>query len=104
MIASTPTPPYYAVIFSNTLRPAISGYAELAQAMEELARKQPGFLGFETARDTFGISVSYWQDKASIRAWKQNSQHLFAQDKGREEWYATFKVRICLVQNDYEFP
>jgi len=40
--------------------------------MLELASKQPGFLGFETARQEIGISVSYWSTPEAIKAWKEN--------------------------------
>ncbi|MEM9868519.1 MAG: antibiotic biosynthesis monooxygenase, partial [Bacteroidota bacterium] len=42
--------PYYAVIFTNTRTEGDDGYAEMAEEMERLAREQPGFLGFESAR------------------------------------------------------
>ena len=37
MIAVTPTPPYYAVIFTNELTSNTEGYEEMAQRMAELA-------------------------------------------------------------------
>jgi len=44
----------------------------------ELANKQPGFLGFESAREKTRISVSYWKDLSSICNWKKNTYHLLA--------------------------
>ena len=58
-IANTPTPPYYAVIFTSTLTEDHEGYEEMADRIYELAQEQPGYLGFETAREGLGISVSY---------------------------------------------
>jgi heme-degrading monooxygenase HmoA len=69
-IAATPPPPYYAVIFSSTLGVDTEAYEAAAQQMIELAKTQPGFLGIESARNTLGISVSYWADLASIQHWK----------------------------------
>jgi heme-degrading monooxygenase HmoA len=46
----TPQPPYYAVIFSSQRTSQDQGYADTAQRMVELAAKQPGFLGLESAR------------------------------------------------------
>ena len=71
--------------------------------MEQLAREQEGFLGIESARENLGITVSYWKDLESIKKWKMNEEHLAAQNKGREIWYNNYKVRICLVERDYEF-
>jgi len=102
-IAKTPAPPYYAVIFSSLRTQGDNGYGKMAEAMEQLARTQPGFLGIESARDGLGITVSYWKSLESIAAWKQNAQHLVAQRRGRELWYEEFKVRICRVERDYAF-
>ena len=72
-IAQTPEPPYYAVIFTSTRTDGDNGYEKMAQAMFDLASKQPGFLGFESAREGLGVTVSYWDSPESISAWQRNS-------------------------------
>ena len=42
--ATTPLPPYYAVIFTTVSTDDLEGYAETAERMLELAREQPGYL------------------------------------------------------------
>ena len=101
LLAKTPTPPYYAVIFTSVRTAGDNGYGEVADRMVTLAEQQPGFLGIESAREEVGITVSYWQDLDSIKQWKQNVEHLGAQKMGREQWYETFKVRIAKVERDY---
>jgi heme-degrading monooxygenase HmoA len=101
--ANTPIPPYYAVIFTSLRTEGDQGYATMATRMVELAQQQPGFLGAESARDGIGITVSYWQDLAAIKAWKANSEHLDAQRQGRATWYSGFKVRIAKVEREYGF-
>ena len=100
-IANTPRPPYYAVIFSNTLSENTEGYEATATRMVGLAQEAPGFLGIESVRDEMGVTVSYWRDLESIRSWKANVEHREAQKQGREQWYAGFKVRIAKVERDY---
>ncbi|SNS42348.1 Heme-degrading monooxygenase HmoA [Noviherbaspirillum humi] len=100
-IANTPAPPYYAVIFTSIRTDADQGYADMAARMVELAARQPGFLGMESVRQEVGITVSYWKDLESIRAWKANAEHLQAQQLGRSTWYSAFKTRICKVERDY---
>ncbi|MBL7979524.1 MAG: antibiotic biosynthesis monooxygenase [Bacteroidetes Order II. Incertae sedis bacterium] len=100
-IASTPAPPYYAVIFTSILDPTPAGYKETAERMVALAAEQSGFLGTESARDGLGITVSYWDSLAAIHAWKSHAEHLIAQEKGRKQWYSAYKTRICLVERDY---
>ena len=101
MIASTPPPPYYAVIFSSVRTEGDRDYGAMAERMATLAAGQPGYLGVESARDGLGITVSYWRDLASIRAWKANAEHLIAQQTGRSTWYADYRVRIARVERDY---
>jgi len=72
MIANTPKPPYYAVIFSSIRTEIDAGYSEMADLMMELASQQEGFLGVEGARNELGITVSYWNDVDSIKKWKSN--------------------------------
>ena len=95
--------PYYAVIFSSTQNKNIEGYAEMAEKMETLAKQQKGFIGIESARNEIGITVSYWETLEAIKNWKQQSEHLQAQLKGRQDWYSWYHVRICKVEREYEF-
>jgi heme-degrading monooxygenase HmoA len=104
--ASTPAPPYYAVIFTSQRTVPDDGYAATAEAMFELAKKQPGFLGAESARgpDGFSITAAYFRDEASIRAWKENTEHLAAQAKGKSGWYSRYQIRVAKVERAYTGP
>lgn len=106
MLASTPAPPYYAVIFSSQRRPGDQGYEAMAQRMVELAAQQPGYLGAESARgdDGFGITVSYWESEAAIAAWKANLEHQAAQEAGKAAWYAGYTLRVARVERAYGRP
>src|SRR3989338_7488971 len=98
MIAKTPQPPYYAVIFTTTRTAGDNGYGAMADRMVELAAEQEGFLGIDSAREDIGITVSYWESLDAIRKWKQNAEHLEAQRLGREKWYSDFMLRIAKVE------
>lgn len=95
--------PYYAVIFTSTQTENVEGYSEMAETMENLAKQQEGFLGIESAKSEVGITVSYWESLEAIKNWKQNSEHLIAQQKGRKQWYSWYNTRICKVEREYEF-
>ncbi len=103
MSVKTPNTPYYAVIFTSISKLINEEYSETARLMEELATQQTGFLGLEHAREQIGITVSYWQDLESIKRWKNQSQHIIAQDKGKNEWYKSYSIRICKVEKEYHF-
>ena len=93
----------YAVIFTPSRIKGDNGYAEMADRMEALARQQPGFVSVESARTPggTGITVSSWESLAAIRAWKQNAEHLLAQQQGKDIWYDDYRVRICRVEREY---
>ena len=101
--ANTPKPPYYAVIFTSIKINEDMGYSKMSKRMLELLSKQEGFLGFESAREELGITVSYWDSLDSIKKWKSNLEHKEAQRKGREIWYKEYKIRIAKVEQDYDF-
>lgn len=103
MIANTPEPPYFAVIFSSVLNEDTEEYQAVSLELEELAKENPGFLGFEAARSDLGIFISYWKDLDSIKEWKEVSAHRLAQTRGRKEWYQSFQVRIAKVERAYGF-
>jgi len=67
MIAQTPPPPYYAVIFTSKRTDNIEGYQQTANRMVELAQQQPGYLGHESAHEGIGITVSYWNSLEAIK-------------------------------------
>ncbi len=101
MIASTPQPPYYAVIFTSVKTTETGGYDAMAEKMYLMAKEQPGYLGAESARNEVGITVSYWRSLEDIRNWKQQADHLIAQHLGKTKWYEQYKTRIALVERDY---
>lgn len=105
MIAQTLQTPYYAVIFTSILRDDIDKeeYSKTASRMIELAKEQKGFLGVESVREEVGITVSYWKNVESIKAWKHQSEHSLAREMGRKEFYKAFKTRIAKVEKDYDF-
>lgn len=105
--STPPKPPYYAVVFaSDRTADDEEGYQAAAERMEALARAMPGFLGIDTVRgaDGHGITVSYWDNEASIRAWQQQAEHRAAQQMGRERWYSRYELRVCRVERAWEFP
>jgi heme-degrading monooxygenase HmoA len=100
MFASTPTPPYYAVIFTSVRTDEEGGYKETEDFLENLVKGQPGFLGMESVRNELGITVCYWADLESVKNWAQNPDHQQAQKKGQETWYKDYRVRVCKVERE----
>lgn len=106
--ASTPKPPYYAVIFSAQHTPHNAHgddavYNTAAARMGELVGRQPGFLGVEYSNeaDGFEITVVYFDTEENIRAWKNNPEHLAAQRQGRKAWFEHYEIRVAKVERVY---
>ena len=78
----------------------------MADHMVELGSGMPGFLGIDSVRDAsgLGITVSYWQDEASIAAWRAHGEHTVAQDLGMRQWYAHYDVHVAKVERSYSGP
>ena len=94
-----------AVIFSSRRTPAHDDeYAAMAARMDGLARQQPGFVEIMSVRDPVtreGVTVSFFADEASARAWKQHPDHLEAQRLGREQFYEEYRVWVADVTRSY---
>ena len=80
-----------------------AGYAAAAAAMNALAAEQPGYRGMESVRDAAGtgITVSYWADDASAKAWRDHPEHSRIRAAGRGVWYARYEITVATVTRDY---
>ncbi|MGB5302456.1 MAG: antibiotic biosynthesis monooxygenase [Gemmatimonadota bacterium] len=103
-LASTPEPPYYAVIFTSRRAAEHGGYGDMADRMVELAGEQRGFLGIESVREgAIGITVSYWDSLEAIDGWRKHVEHREAQRLGRDAWYDEYTVRVARVERARSF-
>jgi len=82
------------------------GYRRAAAEMEELAAQQNGYLGIDTARsdDGKGITVSYWQDDTTAKAWRDNARHAQIRAQGRDQWYSRYTLHVARVERGYQWP
>ena len=103
MIISTPPTPYFAVIFTSILDEHDPEYFRMNDMLRQQAEKLDGFLGEDSARNDYGISISYWKDLDSIQQWRQNADHQWAKQKGRKDFYKEYKIRIARVERKYDF-
>lgn len=93
----------FVVIFRAQAKALDAEYSAMAAQMRDLALTQFGCLDFTAATEgDQEIAVSYWPDEASIRAWKQHTDHLLAQQLGRERWYARYSVEVAEVKRHYQ--
>jgi heme-degrading monooxygenase HmoA len=45
--------------------------------------------------------VSYWSTAESIARWKQDAEHLVAQQLGKAAWYEHYELRVARVERAY---
>ena len=98
------------VLFRSKLVPTASadGYDEMAKEMDDLARTMPGFIDVKSfkAEDGERLTVVWWQDEETLRAWREQARHRVAQRTGRERWYQYYKLDVAEVirTNNFDRP
>jgi heme-degrading monooxygenase HmoA len=89
----------FLVVFRNRKRPDVDtdAYARDGDAMERLARAQPGFLSFKSyaADDGEVVAISEWATEADAQQWRRNVEHAAVQAKGRSEYYQDYTLFAC---------
>jgi len=92
----------YAVIFTAQLKNIDKTYSETSKKMQDLAISKYGCTEFISVTEAGQeIAISYWQNQAQIKAWKQDVEHLAAQKLGRSTWYKYYKVQIVEIIREY---
>jgi heme-degrading monooxygenase HmoA len=94
------------VLFRSRLRPdAGEEYARMAEHMDGLARKMPGFVSFKqfSAPDGERVSVIEFESEETLAAWREHPEHRKAQARGREKFYEEYRLQVCSPVRDYDF-
>lgn len=93
----------YVVIFRATARALDPEYSATAARLRQMALQEFGCLDFVAVTEgNQEVALSYWPDEASIRAWKQQADHLMAQQLGRERWYSGYTVEVAEIKRRYQ--
>ena len=95
-----------AVIFEVEPRPgAAARYFELAAALKTELEAIDGFISVERfeslTRPGRFVSLSYWRDEAAVRSWRCHGMHRQAQQAGRADVLADYRLRVASVVRDY---
>lgn len=92
----------YAVIFRAEIKMIDPPYSGMAARLRELAKDKYGCLEFTSlVEGHHEIAISYWESEEQIIAWKQNPEHMVAQELGRAKWYSSYKVQIVKLEREY---
>ncbi|MCS6037926.1 antibiotic biosynthesis monooxygenase [Klebsiella pneumoniae subsp. pneumoniae] len=95
-----------AVLFeADALPQAQERYLQLAAGLTPLLSDTPGFIAIERFQSlsTPGkiLSLSWWEDEASVANWQQNERHLAAQREGKASIFSYYRIRVARVFRDY---
>ena len=93
----------YAVIFKAKTNKLDETYFKMAKRMRELAMSKYDCQEFTAVTEgSDEIAISYWGSLEQIRKWKENSEHIVAQNLGIEKWYESYTVEIVEIISSYD--
>lgn len=80
-------------------------YFELAAMLRATLEATDGFMSVERfeslTRPGHYLSLSFWRDEAAVRNWRCHGLHREAQQEGRSEVLAGYRLRVAAVVRDY---
>ena len=95
-----------AVIFE--VIPNENGKAEYLTIAAQLSKQLsnfPGFISIERFQSLADpnklLSLSFWQDEASIAQWRNLEDHRMAQTRGRDSLFEDYRIRVGGITRDY---
>ncbi|MFV2061620.1 MAG: antibiotic biosynthesis monooxygenase [Gammaproteobacteria bacterium] len=93
----------YAVIFRAKFRKQDSKYSATAKRMRELAIEKYGCTDFISSNENgYEIAISYWENLEQIKSWKNDKEHMSAQQNGKSNWYESYRVQITEIIKEYD--
>ena len=87
------------LFFSRLTAEAGEEYVTTDQYLSEKVKKAPGFLRAKsfTADDGERLTIVWWKDHETLRAWREDPEHREAQGKGRALWYRYYDMEVAEV-------
>ena len=95
-----------AVVFEVEMKPGRDqDYFDLATELKRELEKIDGFISVERfksmSNDGKYVSLSFWRDEDAVARWREHTEHRVAQDRGKSEIFADFRIRVAQVVRDY---
>lgn len=94
-----------AVIFEVTPKPDRKGdYFEIAARLRPLLERIDGFISVERFESLSEpgkfLSLSFFRDEAAVKAWRETIEHRAAQEQGRAEIFAGYRLLVASVMRE----
>ena len=96
------------VIIEFKMRAGAESQFEIAlKHMQEQVKQYDGFLGEAPCcsldDEKKFVTLFYWRDRESIKAWREDPEHLKTQQLCREKIFAWYKIRVYELEREYEW-
>lgn len=81
------------------------GYAAMDAQLSDLVKDAPGFVAVKSYRADDGerLTLVWWKDAETLRAWRELPVHRDAQRAGREKWYEFYQMEVAEVVRESGF-
>ncbi len=83
----------------------VDEYLDIAAELKPLLEEIDGFISIERFASLIEegkiLSLSFWRDEEAIEQWRNLETHRLAQEKGREEVFRNYRLRVANVCRDY---
>jgi heme-degrading monooxygenase HmoA len=95
-----------AVIFEVEAKPGKDrDYFDLAAKLRTELEMVDGFISVERFKSLTHegkyVSLSFWRDEDAVKHWRTQADHRMAQERGKKEIFADFRIRVAEVIRDY---
>lgn len=81
-------------------------YFDIAAQLRPMLDEVDGFISIERfeslAEPGKILSLSFWRDEEAVRQWREMEKHRIAQNKGKDEIFTNFRIRVADVVRDYD--
>jgi heme-degrading monooxygenase HmoA len=93
----------FAVIFRATIASLDDEYHQTAARMRTLAMEKYDCVDFVSLMEgEQELSISYWRNEEQMTRWKNDAEHLKAQEMGQNRWYRSYHVQVVRLIREYE--
>jgi heme-degrading monooxygenase HmoA len=95
------------VVFRVRFKPGVNmmELAKVGARMYELVSSMPGYISQKefVAEDGETVSLFEFDSLESVAAWREHPEHVQAQQRGRDEFFAEYHIQVCSTIRDYRY-
>lgn len=82
-----------------------NAYLDIAGKLKRQLERIDGFVSIERFESLSLpgkiLSLSFWRDEEAVKRWRSTEEHRLAQKAGRNDIFASYRLRVATVLRDY---